>query len=81
MLKNQGRRHQRHRPKINRAKLRHQTKANERSKHGGVQQLSKAQTSRDTQFQNERMDVFAPVKIVILRRVNQVEAGDPAKYA
>src|SRR5438270_287291 len=46
-----------------------------------VKHLCEAKTTRDSESYHERLDAFPTIKIVILRRVNQIETGDPTDHS
>src|SRR5881227_3752459 len=46
-----------------------------------MQELCETQTTRDPQSHDQRPYRFAPIEIVILRRINQIKPCDPANYA
>jgi hypothetical protein len=46
-----------------------------------MQQLSHSETPRDSKLDHQRTNSFTPIKIVILRSVNQIETCDPANHA
>jgi hypothetical protein len=66
---------------IEQPELRGDTKRDERSQHCEVQYLRQPKTARDPKFHDKRPNTFASIKIVILRRINQVKACDPANHA
>ena len=70
--------HDRHRSVINRAESGGKAERDQRGEDDYVQPLGEAQAPRDPKFDNQRTNSFAPIKIVILRRVNQIEPGHPA---
>ena len=43
--------------------------------------MRQTKTARDPKFHDKRSNAFAPIEIIILRRINQIEARDPANYA
>ncbi len=81
MLVEKGGGHQRHRRVINDPEFRHETKRNQRQEHDDVEPLREPQTSGDSQFDDQRAQPFPAIEIYVLRRVNQIEARDPADYS
>ena len=43
--------------------------------------MGQAETARDPEFYDKRPNAFAPIEIVILCRINQIKARDPANHA
>ena len=70
--------HERHGGVVNWTEIRREAEYDERGEHHNMQKLRETQASRDSEFHNQRADSFTPIKIVILRRVNQIEPGHPA---
>lgn len=81
MFVKQRRNHERHGRVINQPEFCGKGEAEECEKHQEVKPLREAQASRDPELDDERMDPFAPIEIVILGRVNQVETGNPKEDA
>lgn len=81
MFVKQRRSHERHGRVINQPEFCGKGEAEEGEKHQEVKPLRDPQTSRDPEFDDERMDPFAPIEFVILGRVNQVETGNPKEDA
>src|SRR4030095_5867972 len=46
-----------------------------------MQELSEPKASHHPEFHNKRPNPFAPIEIVILRRINEIKPRDPANYA
>ena len=46
-----------------------------------MKRLGEAKSMRDSESYHERLDAFPTIKIVILRRVNQIETGDPTDHS
>jgi len=80
MFINERHSHERDRAEINQPKLRDQTESDEGGQRRDVQQLRQAKRARDSKSYHERSDAFAAIKIIILRRINQIETGDPTDH-
>ena len=81
MFVKERRRDEEERAEINRTKFSEKTKCNQGYEHRQVQPLRETKTAGDPEFDDERTQTFAAIEIVILRRVDEVEAAHPAKHA
>jgi len=81
MFINERHGHEWHRAEINQPELRDKTESDQGDQRRDVQQLRQAKSARDSESYHERSDAFTAIKIVILRRVNQIETGDPTDHS
>jgi hypothetical protein len=70
-----------HGGEINRAQLRSYPEGNQRHQHHKMKNLRDAQTGDEPEPNNERVQAFLSIEVVILRRVNQIKSADPADDA